>query len=166
MSDTFQRQSPRLVPLPPSPEQGADALPQFQPGPERHAEVHVPDTAVAVASQTPSHDSSPLGQYYHDIRAYRSLFKSLNGEIAEAQQKSWTRAAKGEDVLGWVVVGRGVRWIPEAQRVEGTSREDILWENVGQSTGIGLFCAKVAGVAIVVAAISGCYRFCNLRANR
>ena len=150
------QRSPRLIPLPPSPEDTAEALPQFLPGPGRHPEVHAPAIAAAMESETPSHDSSPLGQHYHDIRAYRSLFKSLNGEIEVEQQRSWSRAAKGEGVLGWVIVGRGARWLPGAQRVDGASREDILWENVGKSRGTRLFWAKFAGVAITVAAISEC----------
>ena len=153
---TESQRSPRLIPLPPSPEDTAEALPQFQPGPERHAKVHAPAIAAAMESETPSHDSSPLGQHYHDIRAYRSLFKSLNGEIEVEQQRSWSRAAKGEGVLGWVIVGRGAQWLPGAQRIDGASREDILWENVGKGRGTGLFWAKMAGVAITVAAISEC----------
>jgi hypothetical protein len=106
--------SPRNVPLPPSPEDATEALPQFQPGPERRTQVHAPATAAAVVSERPSEEPSALGHLYHDIRAYRSLFKGLNDEIAAEQRKSRGQAAKGEDVLGWVLVGRGVRWLPGA----------------------------------------------------
>lgn len=146
--------SPRNVPLPPSPERAPETIPEVQPGAERQAVLHPPATAAAVISAKPSQEFSPVGKHYSDIREQRALFKHLNEGIERSQQQAFGQAAKGEQVIGWVVIGRSVRYLPGAHVVEGATQEDILWENVGKATGEAMFWIKVAFLALFVAVIS------------
>ena len=127
----------------------------LHPGAERRAELHQPATAAAIASARPSHEqTSPLGRNYDEIRDARARLKALNGEIAIHQQQTFSMIAKGEDILGWLIVGRSVRWLPYARLVEGRTREDILWENVGKKTGEAVFWTKTVLLAILLGLIS------------
>lgn len=146
--------SPRHLPLPPSPEGSPGVIPDVQPGPERQAVLHPPATAAAIVSARPSQESSAVGRHYSDIREQRALFKQLNEEIGQSQQKAFGQAAKGEQVRGWLVIGKEVRYLPGARVVEGATREDILWENVGKSSGETVFWITLVLLALLVAAIS------------
>jgi hypothetical protein len=50
------------------------------------------------------------------------------------QSAALRAAAKGEETTGWIIVGRGVRFVPHAVRIEGYTLEDIDWPNIGRST--------------------------------
>ena len=131
-------------------------LPELQPGPERRAQVLAPPTAAVVASARASQEeTSPLGLNYEDIRETRARMKALNAEITSFQQRAFGFIATGEGVIGWVIVGRGVRYLAGAQRIEGNTREDILWANVGSRTREGLFWVKILAIGIVLGIISG-----------
>ncbi|WVW78796.1 hypothetical protein I302_100758 [Kwoniella bestiolae CBS 10118] len=78
--------------------------------------------------------TSPLAAHYAAIRETRARFKELNMEIDTMQKQKFAEIASTSpksDIKGWVVVGKGVRWLPHAELIEGYTREDILWENAG-----------------------------------
>ena len=52
----------------------------------------------------------------------------INVEISEAQNQSYTDIAHGTNINGWLMVGRGLRFIPGAQMIEGRAKEDIRWD--------------------------------------
>jgi hypothetical protein len=88
-----------------------------------------------------------------EIAGYRTQFKGLNAEIEVLQQDTFTKVASVQSVLGWIVVGRGVEWLPYAQVIEGLTKEDILWRHANQPNGEKLFFLKVAAVGLVLFSI-------------
>ena len=74
----------------------------------------------------------------------------LNSEIEVLQQDTFAGIASGVEGLGWIVVGRGVEWVPHAQVIEGRTKEDILWKNVGRRSGEKRYFGKVALVGFVL----------------
>jgi hypothetical protein len=70
-----------------------------------------------------------------DVEAYRTQFKALNEEISILQQDTFGDISKAEPMLGWILVGRGLEWVPDAQIIKGRTREDILWANIGHERG-------------------------------
>jgi hypothetical protein len=69
-----------------------------------------------------------LGSVYGDISQWRSKLKAINAEIEEAQRECYNDIASGARVKGWLMVGRGLRFIPGAQLIEGRAKEDIRWD--------------------------------------
>lgn len=69
-----------------------------------------------------------LGQVYSDITQWRSRLKAINNEIADAQRDCYTDIANGTGITGWLMVGRGLRFIPGAEIIEGRAKEDIRWD--------------------------------------
>jgi hypothetical protein len=91
----------------------------------------------------------------HDaqIAGYRTQFKGLNAEIEVLQQDTFTKVASVQSILGWIVVGRGVEWLPHAQVIEGLTKEDILWRYANKPNGEKRFFLKVAAVGLVLCLI-------------
>ncbi|OCF59137.1 hypothetical protein L486_03638 [Kwoniella mangroviensis CBS 10435] len=80
--------------------------------------------------------TSPLAAHYASIRETRARFKELNMQIENMQKQKFAEiASTTADIKGWIVAGKGVRWLPYAELIEGYTREDILWQNAGASTG-------------------------------
>lgn len=73
-----------------------------------------------------NHDD--LGSVYGDISQWRSKLKSINAAIEEAQHNAYSDIADGARVRGWLMIGRGLRFIPGAQPIEGRAKEDIRWD--------------------------------------
>ena len=69
-----------------------------------------------------------LGHVYTDITQWRSRLKIINAEIAEAQRDSYDDIASGTNITGWLLVGRGLRFIPGVELIEGRAKEDIRWD--------------------------------------
>ena len=69
-----------------------------------------------------------LGHVYEDITQWRSRLKAINTEIAEAQRESYNDIADGARIKGWLMVGRGLRFIPGIQLIGGRAKEDIRWD--------------------------------------
>ncbi|KAF8807999.1 hypothetical protein BYT27DRAFT_7190091 [Phlegmacium glaucopus] len=69
-----------------------------------------------------------LGHVYTDITQWRSRLKIINAEIAEAQGDSYDDIASGTNITGWLLVGRGLRFIPGVELIEGRAKEDIRWD--------------------------------------
>lgn len=73
-------------------------------------------------------DYEGLGDVYNEIKRYRSQLKAINNEIAEAQTGCYHDIADGVRIKGWLVVGRGLRFIPGMQQIEGRAKEDVRWD--------------------------------------
>ena len=105
--------------------------------PLRHDNYHDPETLPPHLRLQPSQpfvrpldglDFDDLGQVYTDITQWRSRLKIINAEIAESQRDSYNDIASGTNITGWLLVGRGLRFIPGVQLIEGRAKEDIRWD--------------------------------------
>jgi len=92
-------------------------------------------------------DERKLHELLDDLQA-------LNGLIEREQQQARRDTVTCQGVLGWVIIGTGVGHLVGAKRIEGHSREDILWENVGVKERIRVFNIKVVLLAFFVAVFS------------
>ncbi|KAF5392490.1 hypothetical protein D9757_002324 [Collybiopsis confluens] len=63
-----------------------------------------------------------------DITEWRSKLKAINAEIANAQSDSYNDIADGARIKGWLLVGRGLRFIPGIKLIEGRAKEDVRWD--------------------------------------
>lgn len=90
-----------------------------------------------VRSVPPAMHPPPTGRERHDpeVEAYRTQFKALNEEISILQQDTFASISRADPVHGWILVGRGVEYLAGAQIIEGRTREDILWANIGHARG-------------------------------
>ncbi|KAI5898056.1 uncharacterized protein SCHCODRAFT_080873 [Schizophyllum commune H4-8] len=73
-------------------------------------------------------DYEGLGEVYNEIKRYRSQLKAINTEIAEAQTSCYNDIAEGVRIKGWLIVGKGLRFIPGMQQIEGRAKEDVRWD--------------------------------------
>jgi hypothetical protein len=105
----------------------------------------VPPPSAGLQAERNRHE-----EFDAEIAACRAEFKALNSEIEVLQQGAFSGISSGQAVLGWIVVGRGVEWLPHAEIIEGRTKEDILWENVERSNGEKRYFVKVALVGIVL----------------
>ncbi|KAI0686067.1 hypothetical protein BC835DRAFT_1408645 [Cytidiella melzeri] len=113
-------------------------------------------------------DHDDLGHIYADINVWRAKLKSINDEIALTQAECYNDIADGARIKGWLLVGRGLRYLPRVQLIEGRAKEDIRWDElqneggrvravvfwlivvvVGIALGIGM--TAVAGLAVATA---------------
>ncbi|KAH9178520.1 hypothetical protein EDB89DRAFT_1926998 [Lactarius sanguifluus] len=69
-----------------------------------------------------NHDE--LGAVYAEIRTWRSRLKTINEDIRLAQENGYQDIADGTRVKGWLLIGRGLRFIPDIQLIEGRAKED------------------------------------------
>jgi hypothetical protein len=69
-----------------------------------------------------------LGAVYGDISQWRTKLKAINAEIADAQRDCYIDIAEGTHIKGWLMVGRGLQFIPGIQLIEGRAKEDIRWD--------------------------------------
>lgn len=67
---------------------------------------------------------------YADIRSWRTKLKQINQEIADAQSEGYNDIADGVRVKGWILIGKGLRFIPGIQLIEGRAKEDIRWDQL------------------------------------
>lgn len=138
--------SPRRIPLPPSPDDHIDQLSSLESMPSE-AEVEHETIRPALGLQLPSQND-------REVREYQNELIGLNRRINIEQQKARITAAIGQELSGWVIVGRGVGNLRGAQRIQGHTIEDIIWTNFGSRTRTWLFAAKVLLLGLFVAAIS------------
>ncbi|KAJ7597412.1 hypothetical protein C8J56DRAFT_920009 [Mycena floridula] len=69
-----------------------------------------------------------LGLVYNDITRWRTNLKAINAAITDAQHDAYTDIAEGTRIKGWLMVGRGLHFIPGVQLIEGRAKEDIRWD--------------------------------------
>ncbi|KAJ7620563.1 hypothetical protein DFH06DRAFT_67290 [Mycena polygramma] len=73
-------------------------------------------------------DFGHLGVVYSDITQWRSRLKAINTEIGEAQTTGYEDIAAGVRIKGWILIGRGLRFINGVQIIEGMAKEDVRWD--------------------------------------
>jgi len=103
-----------------------------------------------------------LGSVYSDISQWRSKLKAINAEIEEAQRRAYNDIADGTRVKGWLMVGRGLRFIPGAQLIEGRAKEDIRWDvlqNERSPLDSAVLWTVIAIVTVLLAAGCMCFQF-------
>lgn len=82
-------------------------------------------------------DHEHLGAIYGDIGVWRSRLKSINADIADAQQEGYNDIAEGNQrVKGWLLVGRGVRFVKGVRMIEGRAKDDIRWDELQRDGGL------------------------------
>ncbi|TDL28546.1 hypothetical protein BD410DRAFT_759887 [Rickenella mellea] len=100
-------------------------------------------------------DHDDLGDVYSDIREWRSRLKAINADIMDAQNDCYNDIADGVRIKGWLITGRGVRFLPGIQMIEGRSKEDVRWDELqhegGQMAKIS-FWIVVAVTAVILGA--------------
>ena len=94
---------------------------------QAHQPFHRPITGL---------DHDALGAIYTDIRHWRGELKAINREIADVQESDFQDIAEGRNVKGWLLVGKGLRFLPGVEMVEGRSKEDIRWDELQRGGGI------------------------------
>ncbi|CAG7846308.1 SubName: Full=Uncharacterized protein {ECO:0000313/EMBL:CCA69647.1} [Serendipita indica DSM 11827] len=96
---------------------------------------------LRVQAQQPFHrpisglDHDALGAIYTDIRHWRGALKAINKEIADAQEQGYEDLAQGRGIKGWILVGKGLRFLPGVEMIEGRSKEDIRWDEIQRGGG-------------------------------
>ncbi|OCH87483.1 hypothetical protein OBBRIDRAFT_736098 [Obba rivulosa] len=98
-------------------------------------------------------DHETLGSIYADINLWRSKLKGINAEISELQRETYNDIADGVRIKGWLLVGRGLRYIPGIQLIEGRAKEDIRWDqlqNEGSPMRTVAFWTAVVTVSIML----------------
>ncbi|KII94048.1 hypothetical protein PLICRDRAFT_101453 [Plicaturopsis crispa FD-325 SS-3] len=73
-------------------------------------------------------DHNDLGSVYNDISQWRTRLKQINMDIADAQRACYNDIADGARIQGWIMIGRGLRFLPRIQLIEGRAKEDIRWD--------------------------------------
>ncbi|RDX50995.1 hypothetical protein OH76DRAFT_1507025 [Lentinus brumalis] len=100
------------------------------------APEEVPPPHLRVQPQQPfvrplsgvNHDK--LGDIYADINHWRWKLKVINAEIAEVQRESYNDIADGARIKGWLMIGRGLHYLPGVELIEGRAKEDIRWDEL------------------------------------
>ena len=75
-------------------------------------------------------DHGDLGVVYGDISNWRTRLKAINAEIADSQRDSYNDIADGARIKGWLMVGKGLRFLPGIELIDGRSKEDIRWDEL------------------------------------
>jgi hypothetical protein len=134
--------------------------------PERYSELEpslVPAPHLRLQSRGPffrpvsglAHDE--LSTIYMDISHWRSQLKELNTKISETQNDLYGDIAEGKDVKGWLLIGRGVRFLPGVQMIEGRSKEDIRWKELQNEGGTwNKVAIVVLCIFVMIALAAGC----------
>ncbi|KAJ7938158.1 hypothetical protein B0H13DRAFT_2301727 [Mycena leptocephala] len=73
-------------------------------------------------------DFDHLGGVYSDITQWRSRLKAINQEIGDAQTTGYEDIAEGVRIKGWLMIGRGLRFVDGMQIIEGMAKEDVRWD--------------------------------------
>lgn len=73
-----------------------------------------------------NHDE--LGAVYAEIRIWRTRLKTVNEDIRIAQEEGYQAIVDGVHVKGWLLTGRGLRFLPGIQLIEGRAKEDVRWD--------------------------------------
>lgn len=116
----------------------------------------VPPPSAGLQAERNRHEESDA-----EIAACRTEFKALNSEIEVLQQDTFSGISCGQAVSGWIIVGRGVEWLPHAEIIEGRTEEDILWENADRSNGEKRYFLKVALVGLVLFILGTSITYCG-----
>ncbi|KAI0308375.1 hypothetical protein B0F90DRAFT_1807574 [Multifurca ochricompacta] len=77
-----------------------------------------------------NHDE--LGAVYSEIRTWRTRLKTINEDIRLAQEEGYEAIVDGAHVKGWLLIGRGLQFLPGIQLIEGRAKEDVRWDILQQ----------------------------------
>ncbi|KAF8183820.1 hypothetical protein K438DRAFT_1838672 [Mycena galopus ATCC 62051] len=95
-----------------------------------------------------------LGEVYSDITQWRSRLKAINAEIGETQTTGYEDIAGGVRIRGWLIIGRGLRFVKGIEIIEGMAKEDVRWDVLQNERGpldtVVLWC--LLGLAAVLLA--------------
>jgi hypothetical protein len=100
-------------------------------------------------------DHEDLGTVYGDISNWRTRLKAINAEIADAQRDSYNDIADGARIKGWLMVGKGIRFLPGIELIDGRSKEDIRWDELQHQGSAGnrtVYWTLVAFLCLLLAA--------------
>ncbi|KAJ3557112.1 hypothetical protein NM688_g1642 [Phlebia brevispora] len=75
-------------------------------------------------------DYENLTDIYNDINEWRGKLKAINNTIGDIQRECYNDIADGARVKGWLMVGRGLRFMPGVELIEGRAKEDIRWDEL------------------------------------
>ena len=106
-----------------------------------------------------NHDE--LGSVYAEIGTWRSRLKTINEDIRLAQENGYQDIADGTRVKGWLLTGRGLRFLPGIQLIEGRAKEDVRWDILqqGGSDPLSPVSFWIVVVVIAIALLVGCECF-------
>ncbi|KAJ7145847.1 hypothetical protein C8R44DRAFT_655846 [Mycena epipterygia] len=95
-----------------------------------------------------------LGGVYSDITQWRSRLKAINNEIGDAQTAGYEDIADGVRIKGWLMIGRGLRFVQGVEIIEGMAKEDVRWDVLQNERGAldGVVLWSLLGVAAVLLA--------------
>ena len=100
-------------------------------------------------------DHTDLGVVYADISNWRTRLKAINAEIADSQRDSYNDIADGARIKGWLMVGKGLRFLPGIELIDGRSKEDIRWDELQHHGSAGnrtVYWTLVAFLSVLLAA--------------
>ena len=80
-----------------------------------------------------NHDD--LTEIYNDINLWRGKLKAINNEIQTVQGDCYADIADGARIKGWLMVGRGLRFVPGVELIEGRAKEDVRWDELQDEGG-------------------------------
>lgn len=96
-------------------------------------------------------DHEDLGHIYADINEWRGKLKAINNEIGEIQRECYNDIADGARIKGWLMVGRGLHYLPGIQLIEGRAKEDIRWDELqNEGTRIRTFAFYIITIMVGV----------------
>lgn len=119
-----------------------------------HSDRTSAHTSASVSRPTSLLLPRELAKLKADVTWTRSRLQKLNARTEAAQRKKLQSSTQGDETaVGWIIVGRGVRTLPNALEILGRSKEDIIWDNLGATGSLRTFWYKVAGITAVLLAI-------------
>jgi hypothetical protein len=102
-------------------------------------------------------DHDNLGDVYSKIQEWRSKLKLINSDIMAVQEDCYNEIADGTRIKGWLLVGRGLRYVPGIQIIEGRAKEDIRWDVLQhERTGLDTAVLWMIVVIVVLLLAAGC----------
>jgi len=106
-----------------------------------------------------NHDE--LGSVYSEIRTWRTRLKTINEDIRIAQEDGYQYIADGVHVKGWLLTGRGLRFLPGIQLIEGRAKEDVRWDvlQLGGDDSMTQVAFWTVVTTIAATLLFGCERF-------
>lgn len=151
--DDHHESPPETIPAASVAENGGQTTPQargtqekYPPGRRETFPMRYRDNETQEEAQVPLHlrlqpqgpfvrplstlDHDDLGAIYSSIGEWRTRLKQINIQISDAQSDCYNDIADGSRIRGWLITGRGLRFLPGIEMIEGRSKEDIVWDEL------------------------------------
>ncbi|KAF9519867.1 hypothetical protein BS47DRAFT_1357887 [Hydnum rufescens UP504] len=109
---------------------------------------------LPIVRKQSQHHHQYLKALYGRIKSWREQLKTLNTEVDMEQQRMYFNIRNGISVRGWLLVGRGVRFLPGIRMIPGRSKDDIRWaelQNNGGNIGRMYFWVMVTLLSLLLA---------------